>query len=420
MKRTETLIIGAGQAGLAMSRALADHDRDHVVLERGQIAQRWTERWDSLRLLTPNWMNKLPGWRYAGIEPDGYMQRDEVVHFLGDFAGSFEAPVQEHTTVLSVRPTDDPTELARWRVDTDRGPWLARNVVVATGHCAEANVPECAGCASPRIRQVTTLDYRNPAQLPSGGVLVVGASASGVQLADELRQSGRRVVLAVGNHNRLPRRYRGHDILRWLDRLGTLDREIDQMRDVDRARREPSLQLVGGGQERGDLDLAVLAGRGVELAGRLLALHGDHARFAGDLRLSAAKADVKLRSLLQRIDRHITEHGLDGALPPAADFPAVPTAGAPSAIDLEREGIRSILWATGYRRSYSWLEAPVLDARGEIVHWRGRTPAAGLYALGLQFMIRRRSSFIGGVGLDALELVRHIVHDTPTEERAIA
>ena len=403
MKRTGTIIIGAGQAGLAVSRCLSERAIDHVVLERGRVGQRWEERWESLRLLSPAWMTRLPGWSYEGAAPDEFMTRDQVIDCLRRYAQSFQAPVQEDTTVLFVSPWLD-----GWRVITDRGTWLAENVVIATGHCQKTKVPSFAGDLPSHILQLGTSDYRNPAQFPvEGTVLVVGASASGTQLANELRGAGRRVILSVGRHTRLPRQYRGRDILYWLDRIGSFNRPLSDMPDPDMARREPSLQLVGSGK-RETLDLSVLARKGVALAGHLLGFEGGMARFAADLPDTVAAADQQLRKVLSRIDRHIDSHGLEAEVSPAQPIESVPVAGAPLTVDLQAEGVSSVLWATGYERSYPWLHAPVLDEQGEIRQLRGRTPVRGLYVVGLQFMIRRNSSFLHGVGHDAEEIAEEI------------
>lgn len=422
MHKTDILIIGGGQAGLAMSRSLADRGIDHVVVERAQVAERWrSQRWDSLRLLTPNWMARLPGWSYRGSDPDGFMKRDEVVSYLGGYARSFDAPVLEETEVLSVAPAD-----GGWRVVTSGGTWRARCVVVATGHCDLPRVPGLAASLDRRLHQVTTPRYRNPDGLPAGGVLVVGASATGVQLAHELRRSGRDVVLAVGSHNRLPRSYRGRDVLGWLDRLGVLDRALADMPDRRRARREPSLQLVGRTRrdeadaafdgasadrlaEAASLDLGVLSAAGVTLAGRLEGADGGRVRFAPDLAERLSDADRRMHRLLDRVDRHLAGHGLEERFPATPRPAPVELAGpGPRELDLVAAGITTVLWATGYRRVYPWLHAPVLDAEGEIRQERGRTPLPGLYTLGLQFMIRRRSSFLDGVGRDAREIADEI------------
>jgi len=398
MRPIDTVIIGGGQAGLAMSRCLLDRDRDHVVLERGRVAERWrSERWESLRLLTPNWMARLPGYAYRGPDPDGYMSRAEVIAYLERYARSFAAPVERETRVRSVTSSDD-----RYRVETDRGTWLARNVVVATGACDTPFVPGFAAALDPDIVQVTTRDYCGPDGLPAGGVLIVGASATGVQLADEIRQSGREVTLAVGRHNRLPREYRGRDVLWWLDRTGILDRPINELQDPDAGRSEPSLQLVGRRPGR-SVDFDCLRDRGVRLVGRLQGVEGRHMHLGRNLRDDVAAADARLERVLQRIDEYARRSGLDQP-PPRSVAPITLDDDGPASIDLRAAGIATVLWATGFKRLYPWLQVPVLDQKGEIRHRRGRTPFPGLYVLGLQFLTRRRSSFIDGVGRDAEEI----------------
>jgi putative flavoprotein involved in K+ transport len=404
MKRVDTLVIGAGQAGLSMSRCLADRSVEHVVLERGRVAQRWrSERWDSLRLLTPNWQTRLPGYRYSGAAPDAYMAVSEVVDYLQGYARSFAAPVEENAAVVAVEAAGD-----RYRVSTERGDWLADNVVIATGHCDLPSVPNFAGSLSADVAQLDATRYRNPVQLRDGGVLVVGASSSGIQLADEIHGSGRPVTLAVGRHTRVPRRYRGRDILWWLDVMGLLDMLVARVRDIEVARRQPSLQLVGR-HDHATLDLPQLERRGVRLVGRAIGASGASVLFADDLVAHTVAADARLARLLARIDAFVAQAGLApevGAPEPFEPFhwPAP----APTAIDLGAEGIRTVVWATGFRRSYPWLKVPILDEEGEIRHDGGITPAQGLYVLGLHFLRRRKSSFIDGVGDDARELADHI------------
>jgi putative flavoprotein involved in K+ transport len=403
MRHVDTVVIGAGHAGLAMSRCLTDRGCDHVVLERGRVAERWrSERWESLRLLSPNWMSRLPGWSYDGRDPNGFMTAGELVTYLDGYARSFDAPVEAETTVEGIERVGD-----RFVVATDRGTWRAERVVLATGHCDRAHVPALAVGLSSSVHQVTPSEYRNPAGLPDGGVLVVGAAASGVQLADELARAGRDVVLAVGGHTRLPRRYRGMDIWWWLERLGVLDQTIDEVRDPERARREPSLPLVGrpGG---GDLDLGSLAGLGVRLAGRLTGIDGRTAQFGGDLAATCARADARMRCLLADIDAHVDANGLAAEVLDPDPIRPVSAAGGPSRLDLGAEGISTVVWATGYRRRYPWLRIPVLDAAGELRHRRGVTPVPGLYVLGLRFQHRRNSSFIDGVRHDAEFIADHI------------
>jgi len=404
MRCTDTVIVGGGQAGLAMSRCLAQRGLDHVVLERGRIAERWrSERWDSLRLLTPNWQSRLPGYRYAGPDADGYMTMPEVVSYLEGYARSFAAPIEEGTTVRVVEPAR-----GGYRVVTDSGIWRARNVVIATGYCDVPWVPDMAQRLPADIRQVVPTRYRNPSELPPGGVLVVGASASGIQLADEIHASGRPVTVAVGRHTRMPRRYRGRDILWWLDAMGLFDQGAEDVYDLEIAREQPSLQLVGRPDHQ-DLDLPILESRGVRLAGRAIGVESDRVLLDDDLVKHTAAADVKLAMLLSRIDDWAEQSGLDREIGPKAPFrPFLWPADAPESIDLRAEGIRTVVWATGFRRRYPWLKVPVLDARGEIRHEGGVTPAPGLYVIGLNFLRRRKSTFIDGVGDDARDLADHL------------
>jgi putative flavoprotein involved in K+ transport len=404
MRTTDTLIIGAGQAGLAASRFLTDRGHDHVVLERGRIGQRWrNDSWDSLHLLTPNWMNALPGWPYAGPDPDGFSPAAAFTDRLADYARSFDAPVEEQTGVDVLRKRDH-----RFEVVTDREVWQATNVIIATGWCDRPAVPAMAGALATDVHQVAPRDYRDPGALPPGGVLVVGAAATGVQLADELRAAGRDVTIAVGTHRRLPRSYRGMDIYWWLDRIGALDRTIDEMPDRVLARQEPSPQLVGG-SDRGSLDLATLQAAGVHLVGRAIAIDGHRLRLAPDLPATVAAAELRLQRLLGAIEAHIDTNGLRREVGEAErPRPVAPTR-AVRDLDLRAAGIRTVVWATGHRRSYPWLRLPVLDHRGEIRQHRGRTPTPGLYVLGQRFQYRRSSNFIGGVGRDAAFVADHIV-----------
>jgi putative flavoprotein involved in K+ transport len=401
MKRTDVVVIGGGQAGLAMSRCLGERGIEHVVLERGKVGERWrSERWDSLRLLTPRWQSRLPGWSYSGPDPGGFMTRGEVIRYLDDYARSFAAPVESGVTVLSVAP-----QAGGYRVVTDRCAWWAPNVVIATGHCERPHVPSFAADLSGDIRQVVTTAYRNPDRLSEGGVLVVGASATGAQLAAEIHASGRPVTLAVGRHTRLPRHYRGRDIMEWFERLGILSESAADVPDLEAARRTPSMQLIGS-PDHHTLDLRVLRGMGVRLAGRAVSGAGNRIRFADDLEATIASADRKLRRLLGRIDAHIRATGLDA--PPPEPILPVEAPPAPAELDLAAEGVRTVLWATGFRRDYSWLHVPVIDARGEIRHEGGIVSEPGLYVLGLRFLRRRNSNFLDGVGADATELAKHI------------
>ena len=405
IRTVTTVVIGAGHAGLAMSRCLADRAIDHVVLERGEVAHTWrTERWDSLRLLTPNWQSRLPGFRYNGGDPDGYRTMPEVIAFIEDYAKAISAPVQTHTTVTSVCSTE-----AGYLVRTDRGDWQCRAVVLASGACNIARVPAFANLLPPSIATLTAQQYRNPGQLADGGVLVVGASASGTQIAYEIHRSGRPVTLSVGEHIRAPRVYRGRDLEWWMDAAGVLDERYDQVDDIARARRVPSLQLAGT-PDRSTLDLNALSKIGVKLAGRLAAIAGDgKAQFAGSLRNMCALSDLKMGRLLDLIDAWARTSGLDDTAEPPHRLPPTRVEDAPPlGMDLATGEIKTIIWAAGYRPDYSWLELPVLDRKGMVRHDGGVVASPGLYLMGTQFLRRRKSALIDGAGDDARELSAHL------------
>lgn len=403
-QHVDTVVIGGGQAGLAVSWGLTQHSHDHVVLERGQVANRWRESgWDSLRLLTPNWMSRLPGWSYRGDDPDGYLPASGLIDYLAAYAHSFTAPVVTGTVVSSVSQCGD-----RYRIDTDGGRWSARSVVVATGACGSPYVPDLSTGFPADVYQLTPSGYRNPAALPTGGALVIGASASGVQIAQELRRSGRRVVLSVGRHNRVPRGYRGMDIWWWLEQLGRLDRTAEGVADIVRVRQEPSLQLVGRPGE--DLDLGILAREGVTIAGRLVGVAGHRVEFADDLALSTGAADARLRRLLDAIDSHVGAHGLQSEVLEPTTLRRFELPRGLRNLDLT-SGISTVIWATGYRPHYQWLHVPVLDAAGQVREHGGRTSAPGLYGVGLPFGQRRSSSLLDGVGRDAAAVVADLVRD---------
>jgi len=399
--RIATVVIGAGQSGLAISRCLSDRSIDHVVLERSEVANSWrTERWDSLRLLTPNWQCRLPGYAYDDSDPDGFMTTPEVVDFITTYAKVIAAPVQTGTTVSSVRRTDD-----GYRVITDQGEWRCDTVVLATGAFNVPHVPVFSEAVPSSVRTLTPMDYRNPEQLGQGGVMVVGASATGVQIAAEIRRSGREVTLAVGEHVRGPRVYRGRDIHWWMEAAGVLDERYDEVDDIVRARRVPSMQLAGS-PERATFDLNALTSIGVKLVGRLAGINGGRAQFSGSLRNKCELADLKLGRLLDRIDEWAAANSLDDSGAPSHRFaPTVVDASPPLGLDLTSGEIETIIWATGFRPDYSWLDVMVLDGKGMIRHNGGVVDSPGMYLIGSPFLRRRKSSFIDGAGVDAQELI---------------
>ncbi len=418
MNRTAVVVIGAGQAGLAVSRLLNDATVDHVVLDRGRVAESWrSRRPDSLRLLTPNWMTRLPGWRYRGADPEGFMAATEVADFLSAYAASFGAPVVPHADVTSVSHDG-----AHFVVRTSVGTWRSDAVVVASGYNDKPRIPGMATKIHPSVRQISADAYRSPKDLADGGVLVVGASASGVQIAGELAVDGRTVLLAVGRHVRVPRRYRGMDIMWWLDAIGALNRPVESADSS--VRFEPSLQLAGA-PTAAPTDLPGLVTRGIHLAGHLLDVDQGVATFADDLVTSTGEADERLGRLLSRIDRYASRAGLDAELDPRwrPDSSSDPEQLRPAAVNLARNGIRTVVWATGYQRRYPWLQLPVLDEAGEIVHQAERTALPGLVVVGMGWQTRRNSAFIDGVGHDAAMVVEHLtgtVLATAHEGRAAA
>jgi putative flavoprotein involved in K+ transport len=400
--RTTTIVIGAGHSGLAMSHSLSERSIDHVVLDGDEIGAAWRRRWPSLRLLTPNWQTRLPGWPYTGSDPDGYMPASDVAELLVKYAADIGAPVREHTLVRCVRPDGD-----HYRVETDNGSWTAPTVVVATGAANQPAIPSLADALPTQVTSLTPDRYHSAHRLPDGGVLVVGASATGVQLAADIRASGRPVIIAVGEHVRLPRRYRERDIFWWLDGAGVLDERYDEVDDLRRVRRLPSPQLIGS-HDGTTLDLNALSSLGVQITGRLVGLHDGIAQFSGGLANCCALADLKLRRLLDRFDQKTPQ--LDVADGPAerpdpTRIPARPI----TTLNLRANGIDTVLWATGFKPDRSWLPAKLLDSHGELHHNGGVVAGApGLYLLGAPVLRRRRSTYISGAEGDTADLAEHM------------
>lgn len=400
VERIETLVVGGGQAGIAMSAHLKRLGLGHVVVERGRLAERWREeRWDSLVANGPAWHDRFPDLTIEGVDPDGFATRAEMVAYFERYAAQFAAPVRCGVTVKRIC-----REGAGFRVESSAGMMEARNVVVATGPfqapAVPGWVPEGSG-----VVQVHSSRYRNPGQLPAGGVLVVGAGSSGVQIADELLRAGRAVTLSVGPHNRPPRRYRGRDFVWWLGVLGKWEAVTHA------PGREHVTIAVSGARGGTTVDFRELASRGMRLVGRAEGYADGVMRFAGDLADNVALGDADYLSVLDEADAYAAREGL--ALPEDAGArafePGLPAGYvAPGKIRLAAEGIGAIVWATGYRFEFGWLEAGEFDGRGHPVHRRGVSPVPGLYHLGLPWLSRRASAFIWGVWRDAAFLAEQI------------
>lgn len=397
-RSTDVIIIGAGHAGLSMSRCLYGLNIPHYVLERGRVAERWrSESWDSLHLLTPNSFATLPGKSYQGPHPEGFMPVSEWITFLEEYANSFQAPV--HIGVNVEQVTREGDLLLVRSGDTE---WGTRSVVIASGYCSEPYIPSCAKELPAYILQLSSSTYRRPGQLPDGGVMVVGSGASGVQIAEELVCAGREVTLSVGAHRRLPRVYRDHDILWWSDRIGVFNQRTSPALSGN----IPAPQLIGSDTKR-SVDLGILQELGVRLTGSLAHARGACLSFRSDLETNISNADTDMYSFLEKVDQYACQHRMNGTI---VVPPPVHPRHYPSCIDLHTEKINTIIWATGYRRSYPWLQLDILDHKGEILQHEGITPEPGVYVIGMRRQIRYNSNFINGAGEDALEISGHIAN----------
>jgi putative flavoprotein involved in K+ transport len=402
MEAIETLIIGGGQAGLAMSEQLSKRGRPHLILERHRIAERWrSERWDGLHANGPAWHDRLPAATIAGVDPDGFATRQQMVDYFTAYAGQIAAPIRTGVTVTALHHKPDGSGFI---AETSEGDIEATNVVAATGPFQRPLIP-AAVPAEAGIVQIHSNAYRNPQQLPEGAVLVIGAGSSGSQIADELTRAGRRVYLAIGPHHRPPRRYRGRDFCWWLGVLGLWD-----LKTPDPSTEHVTIAVSGayGGQT---MDFRKLAGRGITLLGRAGTFAQGEMQFAADLAANIAKGDANYLSVLDAADAYALREGLDlpdepeariiDADPPCITDPIL-------RLNLHEAGITSIIWATGYALDFDWIKAGSRDKHGAPAHTDGVTDVPGLYVLGLSWLSRRASAFIFGVPKDAAHLAAHI------------
>jgi putative flavoprotein involved in K+ transport len=403
-KKVDAVVIGAGHAGLAVSHNLTERSIDHLVIERGEVANSWRhERWDSLKLLTPNWQSQLPGYENKYDDPDGFMSTNQVIEFIDNYARHIQAPLKTGTNVNRLGLNSNGYE-----VETDKGTWHCKAVVVASGACNVPSVPKIADAIPADISQLTSSEYRNPDQLEEGGVLIVGASSTGLQLAQEIHRSGRPVRIAVGEHVKIPRTYRGKDIYWWMDAAGILDEGLEEIDDVNRARHLPSPQLIGS-YEQQLFDLNAMTRQGIKLHGRLMGFNNGNAQFSGSLKNVCALADLKINRLLNAIDEWAEQSPDSASFETPERFDSTETEDSPELVlNLAGNGIKTILWATGYKPDFSWLDVPVLDRKGMIIHEGGVAKSEGMYVVGMPFLRSRRSSFIHGAQRDAHHIAKHL------------
>lgn len=404
MERIETVIVGGGQAGLATSYYLTQHGREHIVLEQAaQAGNVWrNERWDSFTLVTPNWAFKIPGVEYSGADREGFMPREEVVACFDQYVERFQPPIQYNTRVVSVEPMDH----QGYRVQTPEGTFQAKNVVIATGFFQQPKILSFAAGLSPRITQLHSSAYRHPESLPEGAVLVVGTGQSGCQIAEELYQHGRQVFLCTGSAGRAPRRYRGKDVIEWLDLTGFIDLTPEQLPPgMGKFEGIPHFSGTNGGHT---LNLHQFARDGVTLLGHLAGAAVDKVWLAPDLHENLAKADRFELEVLKAIDGYVQANGLDA---PVEELPHLADGYEQSiieALDLKAAGINTVIWAMGYTFDYSLVKLPVHDEDGFPIQTSGVTHYAGLYFVGLPWMPSERSGFLLGVGESAQRIASNI------------
>jgi putative flavoprotein involved in K+ transport len=401
-----TVVIGAGQAGLCTSYYLSQQDHEHVVLEQADmLAPAWRQRWDSFTLVTPNWALQLPDYPYQGDDPDGFLPKKDVIDYVEGFAATFDPPVRFGVRATSVTPQADGKG---YEVETSDGRIEADNVVVAAGTFQKPRIPEFSAKLADDVVQLHSSQYRNPGALPEGAVLVVGAGQSGSQIAEELYKSGRKVYLSISKVRRLPRRYRGADMMHWLDKMGIMTEKAESL-DSPALRFVPNPRVTGkdGGYT---LSLHRFAAEGVTLLGHVEAAQGTTVYLAPDLKESLGVADEFAAEIRKGVDRFVAMQSLDAPSP--ADT-ALPQDGYDSEmireLDLKAAGINAIVWATGYAFEFRWMNMPLLDDYGYPVQERGVTEYPGLYFVGLHYLDTLKSGLLYGVGEDAAHVTEHLL-----------
>ena len=405
-KHIDTVVVGGGQAGLSVSWHLKQKGRKHAVLDRGNIGDTWRQRWDSFCLVTPNWCCQLPGFPYDGDEPEGFMLRDEIIEYVERFANSFEPPLWKEVEVRRVGTSNG---VGRFHLETSKGEFSTDNLIIAVGTHQHPNIPAWNSKLPSDITQLHTRDYRNPAQLPPGAVLVVGSGQSGCQIVEDLLRAGREVYLCVGNAGRIPRRYRGRDIIEWEAVTGYLELPVDEHSKGCEVRFQPHPHLSGrdGGRT---IDLRELALKGVKLRGRLLDVEGETIHLGNDLADTLDTIDRICRKNLDGIDDYIVENGIDAPQDNLVRVDWQPSS-QPQTLDLRQAGIRTVVFGTGFHFDFRWIDLPVFDERGYPHYERGVTAIPGLYFVGLHWLHTQGSGLFYQVGRDAGYVVDHLCNN---------
>lgn len=401
-----TIIIGGGQAGLAMSYFLTQQGREHIILERNQrVAESWRGRWDSFTLVTPNWQLQMPGYPYQGEDPEGFLTRDEVVQYLEEYVEMFNPPLRFGVEVTAVERQEQEDGYV---VRTTKGTFRAENVVVAVGTFQHPDIPTFNQNVPEEIHQLHSSEYVNPESLPGGPVLVVGSGQSGCQIAQELNESGRQVYLSTGSATRLPRRYRGKDGMWWADKLGITTQTVDDLEDpAERFNPNPQVSGKDGGQ---DINLHAFARNGIQLLGHVDDIQGQKAILAPDLHENLARADQFAAQFYKGVDKFVQKAGLDVPEESVAELDHGYDQEEIGELGLDEAGIKTVLWATGFDWDYSWVKPATFDDFGYPVQRRGVTDSPGLYFLGLHFLYNRISALFYGVGDDAEHIAKHMKH----------
>ncbi|MEM7771629.1 MAG: MSMEG_0569 family flavin-dependent oxidoreductase [Cyanobacteria bacterium P01_A01_bin.37] len=398
------IIVGGGQAGLSISYCLQQRQIEHLIFEKHRIGESWrSKRWDSFCLVTPNWQCQLPGYTYSGDDPEGFLKKDEIVGYIEDYARSFNPPVHERVEVSRIRknPISDMFE-----VTSSMGDFTADQVVIATGGYHRPRIPAMAQRLPAEMLQLHSSEYKNPETLPDGAVLVVGTGQSGCQIAEDLHLAGRQVHLCVGSAPRSPRRYRGKDVVDWLDRMGYYDLSIDEHPQGEQVRTKTNHYVTGRGGGR-EIDLRHFALQGMGLYGRLKDIQGDRLSFQPNLQHNLDQADAVAESIKRTIDEFIEKQDIDAPVDSPYE-PAWQPPEEPMSLDLRAAEISTVIWSIGYDMDFSWIEMPVFDGKGYPGHDRGVTSVRGLYFLGLPWLYSWGSGRFSGIARDAQYLADYV------------